>query len=81
MADRPAVWFLRVAMGAGVLAVLMVGAMEGLQHYVQLPLWLHIPLTVVVLTLMGGGACVTGAALVEYRQRTPFATRTEAEQK
>ncbi|HEY3369037.1 MAG TPA: hypothetical protein VGK74_28605 [Symbiobacteriaceae bacterium] len=68
MDKRPANWFRNLAVGAGVLAVLMVGGMEGLQG-ANLALWLHLPLTLLVLTIMGGGAMVAGVAFCEYRAR------------
>lgn len=72
MEKRPAVWFRNVAITAGVLALIMVGAMEGLQE-AHLPLWLHIPLTLIVLTCLGGGALAAGVAYCEFRGRTPKA--------
>jgi type III secretory pathway component EscS len=51
-----------------VVALLMVGAMEGLQE-MHLTLWLHIPLTAIVLTLMAGGAGLAGVAFLEWRER------------
>lgn len=70
MANRPASWFRNAAVGAVVLALLMVAPMEWLQSdHSALPLWLHIPLTMVVLTGIGGGAAVAGVAFLEYRER------------
>ncbi len=62
--------YLGLAVGGAVLALLMVPIMELLQHHAVLPLWLHIPLTFLVLTLMGGGAGAAGIALAEYRSRS-----------
>lgn len=68
MLNRSASWYRYVAIMSAVMALLMVWAMEGLQELHLTP-WLHIPLTVVVLTLMGGGAGLAGAAFLEYRER------------
>lgn len=73
MANRPASWFLGVAIGGAIMALVMVGATEWVMH-AGLSLWLHIPLTIAVLTLMAGGAAVTGAAFLEYRERAPKAS-------
>jgi hypothetical protein len=69
MVSRPASWFGTVAIVAAVVALLGVPFMEWLQH-VHLSQWLHIPLTVLALTMMGGGATVAGVAYLEYRSRT-----------
>jgi ribose/xylose/arabinose/galactoside ABC-type transport system permease subunit len=68
MANRPASWFLTVAIVATVAAVAGVPFMEWLQEG-DLNLWLHIPLTLVALTLIGGGAALAGVAFLEYRAR------------
>jgi len=68
MVQKSGAWFLRVVIGSLVLAAVMVGVMEWLQH-IRLPWWLHIPFTVIVLTGMGGGALAAGMAYVEYGAR------------
>lgn len=69
MAKRPAAWYRNVALLGTVVALLMVPAMEGLQE-AHLALWLHIPLTFIVLNLMAIGALAAGIAFVEYRSRS-----------
>lgn len=69
MMNRSAGWFRSVAIGGGLLALLMVPLVEMLLHG-DLPLWLHIPVTAVVLTLMAGGAAVSGIAYLEYQARS-----------
>lgn len=69
MVNRSATWFRWVAVGGGLLALLMVPLVELLLHG-DLALWLHIPLTAVVLTLMAGGAAVAGIAYLEYQARS-----------
>lgn len=69
MGKRSAVWFRNVTIGGIALSLLMVPAMEWLQHEHLSP-WLHLPLTFAVLNLMAGGGLVAGAALVEYRSRS-----------
>ncbi len=69
MLQRPANWFLNTAMLAGVVALIMVPAMEWLQHE-HLPWWVHIPATAVVLGLLSLGAVAAGAAYMEYRARS-----------
>ncbi|HWI53374.1 MAG TPA: hypothetical protein VNT01_14625 [Symbiobacteriaceae bacterium] len=64
MAKQPAWWFRGVGGIGLVVSVLMVWAMEELQH-AHLAWWLHIPLTALVLTCMGGGAALFGMTLVE----------------
>lgn len=68
MVNRPAAWFLSVSIGAGVIAVAMVAAMELLQELHLAP-WLHIPLTLVALGGISLGAGVAGVAFAEYRAR------------
>lgn len=70
MVNRPAWWFRGVGGIALVVSLLMVWAMEELQH-AHLVWWLHIPLTVAVLTLIGGGALLCGLSLVEAENREP----------
>jgi hypothetical protein len=69
MANRSVAWFRNLAAASAVLSLLMVGAMTALQS-VFLPLWLHIPLTALVLALMAGGAALAGVACLEYRTRS-----------
>ena len=69
MATRPAPWYLTVTILGAVAALVGIPAMEMLQH-MHLTLWLHIPLTVVALTLIGGGALVSGVAYLEYQARS-----------
>lgn len=69
MRDRPAVWFRNLAAGALLIALAMIPAVEMLLHG-SLPLWLHIPLTLMALTLMGLGAGVAGVAYLEYQARS-----------
>jgi hypothetical protein len=69
MVKRSGEWY-RTAAGAGVLlALLMVGAMEALQA-ASLPLWLHLPLTAIVLGLLTVGAGGAGVAYLEYQSRS-----------
>lgn len=68
MANFPASWFRKAAIGGLILALVMVVAMEGLLA-TNLPWWLHIPLTVTVLTLMPLGALSAGIAWVEFKAR------------
>lgn len=76
MVNRSAAWFRAVAIGGGVVSLLMVPLVELLLHG-DLALWLHIPLTGLVLTLMAGGAAVAGIAWLEYKARS-LADRQEA---
>lgn len=69
MVNRSAAWFRTVAIGGGLLALLMVPLAELLLHG-DLALWLHIPLITVVLTLMAGGAAAAGVAYLEYQARS-----------
>ncbi|HLN64891.1 MAG TPA: hypothetical protein VK464_25500 [Symbiobacteriaceae bacterium] len=69
MANRPAPWYLTVTIVAALAALVGIPAMEALQH-MHLTLWLHIPLTLVALTLIGGGASVAGVAYLEYQARS-----------
>ncbi|HWI62104.1 MAG TPA: hypothetical protein VNT75_09720 [Symbiobacteriaceae bacterium] len=68
MVNRPAWWFRGVGGIALVVSLLAVWAMEELQH-AHLVWWLHIPLTLVVLTGIGGGAILFGLSLVEGEAR------------
>jgi len=68
MGGRSAVWFRNVALGGVGLALLSVPAINELVHG-ALPLWAHIPLTVLVLTLFGAGAAVADVAWVEFQAR------------
>ncbi|MFO7275136.1 MAG: hypothetical protein LOD90_09575 [Symbiobacteriaceae bacterium] len=68
MAHRPAAWFRNVAALGLLVAVAMVPAVTALLHG-SLPLWLHIPLTGLALTLLALGSAVAGVAMVEFRQR------------
>ncbi|MFZ5817519.1 MAG: hypothetical protein ACOY93_19825 [Bacillota bacterium] len=68
MVDRPAEWFRIVAVCSGVLGVAMVFLLNALIHS-DLSLWLHVPLTILVLTLLGGSAILTGVAFVEFNAR------------
>ncbi|MDF2626792.1 MAG: hypothetical protein K0R39_623 [Symbiobacteriaceae bacterium] len=68
MVNRPAWWFRGVGGLGLVVSLLAVWAMEVLQHE-HLSWWLHIPLTVIVLTLIGGGAALFGLTLVEGQAR------------
>lgn len=69
MVHRSAAWFRNVTILSAVVALALVPAISYLMHG-GLPLWLHIPVTVVALTLMAGGALVAGVAFVEYQART-----------
>lgn len=69
MTGRSGSWYRSVLIAAVVVALLMVPAMSWLQAR-ELPLWLHIPLTAVVLGLLSLGAAVAGVAFVEYQQRS-----------
>lgn len=66
---RAPVWYRSIALAGAAVAVVMVPLMEGLQH-IHLPLWLHVPLTAVVLGLMSLGAAAAGLAYAEYRARS-----------
>lgn len=68
MVHRPATWFRNVAILGALVALALVPAVNALLHG-ELSLWLHVPLTIVVLTLMAGGSIVTGVAFVEYQAR------------
>ncbi|HWH72591.1 MAG TPA: hypothetical protein VNT26_24730 [Candidatus Sulfotelmatobacter sp.] len=68
MANQPAWWFRGVGGIGLVLSVLMVWAMEELQH-AHLSWWFHIPLTGLVLTAMAGGAGLFGVMFVEAQTR------------
>lgn len=68
MAHRSARWFQITAVLSGVLGVVMVFVLNQVIH-AELALWLRIPLTIVVLTLLGGSAIVTGVAFVEFDAR------------
>lgn len=68
MVHRPAEWFRNVAILGAVVALALVPVVNALIHS-ELSLWLHVPATLVTLTLMGGGALVAGVAFVEYQTR------------
>lgn len=68
MAHRPARWFQITAVLSGVLGVVMVFVLNHVIH-ADLALWLRIPLIILVLTLLGGSAIVTGLAFVEFDAR------------
>lgn len=69
MVHRPAEWFRNVTVGSAVIALLLVPVIDLLLH-TNLPLWLHVPAILLVLTLMAGGAVVAGITFVEYRARS-----------
>jgi hypothetical protein len=69
MAKYAASWFRNVALGGLSLSLVMVAVMELLQE-AGLSLWLHVPLTGLVLTLMAGGALTAGVAWLEYQARS-----------
>ena len=69
MLKRSGEWYRNAAGAGGLLAMLMVGAMEALQA-ASLPLWLHMPLTALVLGLLTVGAGGAGIAYLEYRSRS-----------
>lgn len=68
MIKQPAWWFRGVGGIGLVIAVLLVWAMEKLQH-AQLAWWYHIPLTLLALTGMAVGAGLFGVTLVEAEAR------------
>jgi hypothetical protein len=68
MQERPSWWFGGIGGLGLVVSLLMVWAMEALQE-AHLSLWLHIPLTVLVLTAFGLGAAAFGVTLVEAKAR------------
>lgn len=69
MVKRSGDWYRNAAGAGAMLALLMVGAMEALQS-ASLPLWLHLPLTALVLGLLAVGAGGAGIAYVEYQSRS-----------
>ncbi len=68
MAHRPAWWFRNVAAAGLVVAVAMVPVVVALLSG-SLPLWLHIPLIGLALTLLALGSAAAGVAAVEFRHR------------
>lgn len=68
MVRYPARWFQLTAVCSLALGVAMVFALNALLHR-DLPLWLHIPLAIVVLTLLGGSALAAGVCFVEFNSR------------
>jgi len=69
MSKLSASWYRSVLIAAVVVALLMVPAMSWLQAR-ELPLWLHIPLTAIVLGLLSLGAAAAGVAYLEYMERS-----------
>lgn len=69
MAHRSARWFRTVMVTGAVVAATMVPAMEAIQH-TAFQLWVHIPVTGLVLGLMSGGAGTAGVAFAEYQGRS-----------
>ncbi len=69
MVHRPAEWFRIMAVLSGVVGVAMVFVLNALIHG-SLPLWAHIPLTILTLTIVGGSAVLTGVAFVEFHARS-----------
>jgi uncharacterized protein (DUF983 family) len=69
MRNWPAQRFLQVAVSSLVLALLMAPAMHTIGE-ANLPLWLHIPLTGLILTLLSVGALTAGVCYLEYRARS-----------
>jgi ABC-type polysaccharide/polyol phosphate export permease len=69
MRNWPAQRFLQVAVSSLVLALLMVPAIHAIGE-ANLPLWLHIPLAVLILTLFSVGALAAGICYMEYRARS-----------
>jgi uncharacterized protein (DUF983 family) len=68
MVHRTADWFRNAAVVSLVVGVAMVFALNQLMH-ADLPLWQHIPLTALVLTLLAGSAIMAGVAYVECDAR------------
>jgi|GEM_PF-1895182 len=69
MVHRPAEWFRIVAVLSGVVGVAMVFVLNALIHG-DLPLWIHVPATILTLTVVGGSAILTGVAFVEFNARS-----------
>lgn len=76
MVHRPASWFRNVAAAGLVVAVAMVPAIAALLNG-SLPLWLHIPLIGLALTLLALGYAAAGVAAVEFRHRRQLASGGE----
>jgi hypothetical protein len=68
MFTKSPVWYRNAAIAGLTMAVLMIPALEALQH-AQLSAWIHIPLMVSILNAMGGGSIVAGVCFYEYQQR------------
>lgn len=68
MVQRSAEWFRIAAVLSGVLGVALVFGLNAILH-AGLPLWLHIPLVVLVLGLFSLCAVVTGMGFVEAEAR------------
>lgn len=60
--------FRAIGIASAVLAAGMVAGLEALQA-AHLPLWAHLPLMVIDLSLLSVSAGVTGVAFAEYRGR------------
>lgn len=69
MVHRPGEWFRIVAVLSGLTGVAAVFLLNEVIH-MSLPIWVHIPLVVAVLTLMGAGGVACGVAFVEADART-----------
>lgn len=68
MVRYPARWFQLVAVGSLALGTAMVFALSSLLH-AGLSLWLHIPLAIVILTLLAGSALTAGVCFLEFNVR------------
>lgn len=58
-----------LAVSAAAVALLMVPALKWILG-AELSLWIHVPLTFLILNLMAGGAGVAGAAVLEIQARS-----------
>jgi len=68
MFTKGPLWYRNVALAGLGISILMVPSLEALQH-AHLAAFFHIPLMILILNAMAGGAMVAGVCFCEYQQR------------